>query len=43
MKRKGGSTLKGNNLLPVVANSFLSEKTTFQKGISVKKSKTGSH
>ena len=30
--KKGGSTLKGKNLLPREANSFLLEKILFQKG-----------
>ena len=33
------STLKGRNLLPMGANSFLLEKTPFQKGSSVQESK----
>ena len=34
-----GSTLKGKNLLPLGANSFLLEYTPFQKGLSVQVSK----
>ena len=33
------SVLKGKNLLPLGANSFLSEQINFQKGIHVEKSK----
>ena len=36
---KKGSTLKGKNLLPMGANSFLLEWTPFQKGLSVQFSK----
>ena len=34
-----GSTLKGKNLLPLGANSFLLEQTLFQKGTGVPESK----
>ena len=34
-----GSIVKGNNLLPLGANSFLLEKTPFQKGIGVQEHK----
>ena len=34
-----GSTLKGKNLLPRGANSFLLEETPFQKGLGVQESK----
>ena len=33
------STLKGKNLLPLGANSFLLEKTPFHKGLGVQESK----
>ena len=36
---KTGSTLTGKNLLPVGANSYLLEKTPFQKGIGVQERK----
>ena len=35
---KKGSTLKGKNLLPLGANSFLLEKTPFQKGPGLQES-----
>ena len=43
MRYEKGTALKGKNLLPLGANSFLLEQTLFQKGIDVKVNQTESH